>query len=202
MKEYIYKNENSLSLELCKDLIQMFEEESNKYDGITLKGVDKNIKDTTDFVIPTNNTKWNKITNLLNREIKNNIKSYLDELNNKIDFENTNQNTDTKYKIFKNTNFLHKNYMIQRYLKGKGKYIYHDDFQINFEDKSFRAITYLWYLNDVEEGGETVFWGKYKIKPKAGTLIFFPAAWCYPHTGKMPLSSNKYIVTGWLYVNF
>jgi hypothetical protein len=200
MKECIYKNENSLSLELCRDLIQMFEEETNKYEGVTFKGLDKNIKDTTDFVIPENNIKWNNINNLLNREIKNNIKLYLDELNNKMDFENINQNTDTKYKIFENTKFLHKNYMIQRYLKGKGKYIYHNDFHINVEDKSYRAITYLWYLNDVEEGGETVFWGEYKIKPKAGTLIFFPALWCYPHTGKMPLSSNKYIITGWLYI--
>ena len=74
-------------------------------------------------------------------------------------------------------------------------------FSINYENKSYRAITYLWYLNDVEEGGETVFFGDYKIKPRTGTLIFFPASWCYPHTGKMPISSNKYIITGWLYVN-
>jgi hypothetical protein len=202
MENYIYKNNNSLSVELCKDLIKMFEEETNKYEGITFKGLDKNIKDTTDFIIPENNQKWDKINKLLNKEIRNNIKIYLDELNNKNDFENQNQNTLTKYKIFENTKFSHKNYMIQRYLKGKGKYIYHNDFQINNEDKSYRAITYLWYLNNVEEGGETVFFGDYKIKPKTGTLIFFPASWCYPHTGKMPLSSNKYIITGWLYVNY
>jgi len=202
MENYIYKNNNSLSPELCKDLIQMFEEETNKYEGVTFKGLDKNIKDTTDFIIPENNQKWNKINNLLNKEIHNNIKIYLDELNNKIDFENQNQNTLSKYKIFENTNFLHKNYMMQRYSKGKGKYVYHNDFQVNNENKSYRAITYLWYLNNVEEGGETVFFGNYKIKPKTGTLIFFPASWCYPHTGKMPLSSNKYIITGWLYVNY
>lgn len=92
--------------------------------------------------------------------------------------------------------------MMQRYLKGKGKYVYHNDFQVNIENKSYRAITYLWYLNNVEEGGETVFFGDYKIQPKVGKLIFFPASWCYPHTGKIPLSSNKYIITGWLYVNF
>lgn len=202
MENYIYVNNNSLSYELCIDLIKMFEEETDKYDGVTFKGLDKNIKDTTDFVIPENNKKWNKINKLLNIEIQNNIKTYLDELNNKIDFENKNQNSINKYKIFENTKFLHKNYMMQRYLKGKGKYIYHNDFQVDTENKSYRAITYLWYLNDVEEGGETVFFGDYKIKPKAGKLIFFPASWCYPHTGKMPLSSNKYIITGWLYVNF
>jgi hypothetical protein len=203
MENYMYINNTSLSPELCKDLIKMFEEETDKYEGVTFKGLDKNIKDTTDFVIPENNEKWNKINKLLNREIQNNIKIYLDKLNDKIDFKNENQNTSlSKYKIFENTKFLHKNYMIQRYLKGKGKYIYHNDFQVDTENNSYRAITYLWYLNDVDEGGETVFFGDYKIKPKRGRLIFFPASWCYPHTGKMPLSSNKYIVTGWLYVNF
>lgn len=202
MENYIYINNNSLSPELCIDLIKMFEEETNKYEGVTFKGLDKNIKDTTDFVIPENNQKWNKINKLLNKEIQSNIKIYLDQLNNKTDFENKNQNTINKYKIFENTKFLHKTYMMQRYLKGKGKYVYHNDFQVNIENKSYRAITYLWYLNNVEEGGETVFFGDYKIQPKVGKLIFFPASWCYPHTGKIPLSSNKYIITGWLYVNF
>ena len=202
MEKLIYKNNNSISNELCLDLIKMFEEENNKHEGVTFRGLDKNIKDTTDYVIPKNNKKWNKINVFLDIELKNNLKKYLDDLNNKIDFENKNQNTNNKYKIFENTSFLHENYMIQKYLKGKGKYIYHNDFSINFENKSHRAITYIWYLNDVVEGGETVFFGDYKIQPKAGTLVFFPATWCYPHTGKMPLSNNKYIITGWLYVNY
>ena len=203
MEKYIYINNNSLSSELCRDLIQMFEEEeTGRYEGVTFEGLNKNVKDTTDFIIP-DNQKLNKINKLLHKEIQNNIKIYLDQLNNKTDFENKNQNTNyNKYKIFEKTKFLNKNFMMQRYLKGKGKYIYHNDFAINYENHSYRAITYLWYLNDVEEGGETVFFGDYKIKPKSGTLIFFPASWCYPHTGKIPLSSNKYIITGWLYVNF
>lgn len=202
LKKFIYINNKSISTELCLDLIKMFEEENNKYEGVTHGGLDKNIKDTTDFIIPTSNKKWDKINKFLDMEIKNNLKMYLDELNTNTDFQNKDQNTLNKYKIFGNTNFLHNQHMIQRYLKGKGRYIYHNDFSINYVNKSYRAITYLWYLNDVDEGGETVFFGDFKIKPKTGTLIFFPASWCYPHTGKMPLSSNKYIITGWLYVNF
>ena len=202
LKNFIYMNNNSISSELCLDLIKMFEEENGKYEGVTHGGLDKNTKDTTDFIIPSCNKKWDKIIKFLDIEIKNNLKKYLDSLNTNPDFQNKDQNTLNKYKIFEHTNFLHNNYMLQRYLKGKGRYIYHNDFSINYENKSYRAITFLWYLNDVDEGGETVFCGDFKIKPKAGTLIFFPASWCYPHTGKMPLSSNKYIITGWLYVNF
>jgi hypothetical protein len=202
LKDFIYMNNNSISHELCLDIIKMFEEENGKYEGVTYGGLDKNIKDTTDLIIPTCNKKWDKITKFLDIEIKNNLKKYLDSLNDNIDYQNKDQNTLNKYRIFENTNFLHANYMLQRYLKGKGRYIYHNDFSVNSENKSYRAITFLWYLNDVDEGGETVFFGDFKIKPKTGTLIFFPASWCYPHTGKIPLSSNKYIITGWLYVNY
>ena len=58
-----------------------------------------------------------------------------------------------------------------------------------------------WYLNDVEDGGETEFCGDFTIRPEVGKLIFFPASWCYPHRGKMPISGDKYIITGWLHIN-
>ena len=66
------------------------------------------------------------------------------------------------------------------------------------QQKRYRMITYLWYLNDVDKGGETEFWGTYKVKPEAGKLILFPATWSYPHCGNIPISNAKYIITGWL----
>jgi len=65
---------------------------------------------------------------------------------------------------------------------------------------SHRIITYLWYLNDVEEGGETLF-HNFKIKPKTGSLLLFPATWTYKHSGAMPISNDKYIITGWVWIN-
>ena len=50
-------------------------------------------------------------------------------------------------------------------------------------------------LNNVEEGGETLF-EDFKIKPMEGLLLFFPATWTYPHSGAMPTSNDKYIITG------
>ena len=89
--------------------------------------------------------------------------------------------------------------MIQKYEQNKGKYIYHNDSSIKLDKNKFRVITFLWYLNDVEEGGETEFFGYYKIKPECGNILLFPSGWIYPHCGKMPISSDKYIITGWLY---
>ena len=65
-----------------------------------------------------------------------------------------------------------------------------------------RHLTFLWYLNDVEEGGETEFWGQYGIKPEAGKLILFPASWTFPHKANVPISSDKYIITGWLWQHY
>lgn len=88
-------------------------------------------------------------------------------------------------------------------MKKKGKYLYHNDFDILFESMEFRAIAFIWYLNDVDIGGETEFFnGKIKIKPEVGKLLLFPSLWTYPHSGLIPLSSDKYIITGWLYAKW
>lgn len=62
-----------------------------------------------------------------------------------------------------------------------------------------RELVWMIYLNDVEDGGETEFqFQKRRIKPKAGTVVFFPAGLTHVHRGNMVLGeTNKYIVTGW-----
>ena len=68
-------------------------------------------------------------------------------------------------------------------------------------DSSKRFLVYFWYLNEVDEGGETEFYGldkPIKIKPQAGKLIMFPATWQYLHAGLPPVSENKYIIGGYL----
>jgi len=63
---------------------------------------------------------------------------------------------------------------------------------------SDRALTFILYLNDDFEGGETEF--RYQIHkevPKQGTLVIWPAGLTHIHRGGMLLSGVKYIVTGW-----
>jgi len=66
---------------------------------------------------------------------------------------------------------------------------------------SVRMLAFVWYLNDVEEGGETAFpvLGQ-AIQPRAGRLIMMPPMWMYAHCGEPPVSGSKYIVTS--YLNF
>jgi hypothetical protein len=204
LDNFIYTNPFSISKEVCEDIIENYEnEKENRYEGVTGGGLNKDIKDTLDFVIPKNNEKWYNVHYLLEKELNNNIKKYQQKLNDKKLFNYTNkkQNTGRQFKILDYSKFLSPNFMIQRYTKQKGRYTYHNDFRINWNEKKYRAVNFLWYLNSVDEGGETEFWGNYKIKPEAGKLVLFPACWTFPHAGKMPISQDKYIITGWLYVD-
>lgn len=62
-----------------------------------------------------------------------------------------------------------------------------------------RLLTFILYLNDVKEGGETEFlYLSRRVKPKAGTLVIWPASFTHTHRGNPPLSGSKYILTGWV----
>jgi len=80
---------------------------------------------------------------------------------------------------------------------GGGYHVWHseDDSPENMR----RIMTYILYLNDVEEGGETEFlYYPKRIKPQTGRLILWPAGYTHAHRGNPPLSNVKYILTGWV----
>ena len=57
----------------------------------------------------------------------------------------------------------------------------------------------IWYLNDVETGGETNFPQlETSVRPQAGRLLVFPPYWMYQHEGLPPVSGDKYIVSSYL----
>jgi prolyl 4-hydroxylase len=66
----------------------------------------------------------------------------------------------------------------------------------NSSENSSRCLAMLLYLNDVEEGGETIFPNLNLIfKPTKGTLLIFPPTWMFPHIGAKPISNEKYILS-------
>jgi hypothetical protein len=61
-----------------------------------------------------------------------------------------------------------------------------------------RVLSWMVYLNDVEEGGETEFlYQGFRQKSVKGTLVIWPAAFTHTHRGNPPYSNEKYIITGW-----
>ena len=187
--DFIHINNNSIPIDICSKIISTFEKEPNKYKGVTSNGLNTNIKDTLDYLIDMNVTEtsmWYDINIFLYNELSKNLVQF-----DKIIFE--------KYGFhFFGEKLGDTGFMIQRYTKNKGKFMYHEDFSI--KSTMHRVITFIWYLNNVDEGGETEFCGDFRIKPTAGKLVLFPASWCYPHCGIMPISDDKYIITGWLHV--
>jgi hypothetical protein len=192
LNRIIYNKKTSIPDILCDEIINKFNNNTNRHrEGNTLGGIQKAIKDTKDMLIPKKDKEWEEIERFLYTELHRNLKIYLDSLT----FEGgmyLDKNND-------NVCFVTDNFMIQKYEQNVGKYVYHNDGYIDYANERDRVITFLWYLNDIEEGGETEFFGNFKIKPEKGKLILFPAAWAFPHCGLMPKSSNKYILTGWIY---
>ena len=87
--------------------------------------------------------------------------------------------------------------VIKRYASGKD-----EEFQPHFDsmyDKSNRYMVFLWYLNDVEQGGQTRFTDlDIEVDARCGRLLMFPPYWMYQHAGLPPVSNDKYILSTYL----
>ena len=87
--------------------------------------------------------------------------------------------------------------VIKRYRAGSD-----DGFQPHFDsiyEKADRYVVFLWYLNDVDDGGETVFCDlDIRVQARCGRLLMFPPYWMYQHAGLPPRSNDKYIVSTYL----
>ena len=99
---------------------------------------------------------------------------------------------------YDNEPFHFTNLKIQKTLPTEGYHVWHIEHGRRY-DVECRAFVFTIYLNDVEEGGETEFLHFSKrVKPKAGRIVIWPAAFPYLHRGNPPLSGEKYILTSWM----
>jgi len=184
---YLFVIEHSFSDKECDDMIKQFENEQHfHYNGITGGGYNPNVKRTSEIFISGRET-WRKWNNLCFKKLNESLVKYATHCWEKChnDYLLNIQVNDTGYQL-------------QKYMKEQQYYKWHQDGSLKPGFAEHRIITYLWYLNDVNEGGETYFFHG-KVKPKKGTLVLFPAFWTYNHKGATPISNDKYIITGWVY---
>ena len=81
---------------------------------------------------------------------------------------------------------------IKKYLKGSG-----DEFRTHVDvtdhASAARFAIAILYLNDND--GMTTFPNLgVGVEPKAGRAVIFPPTWMFPHNGKSPTNSDKYIM--------
>lgn len=90
----------------------------------------------------------------------------------------------------------------QRYLASKGGYPYwHSEVypQPPHNDALHRILLFMFYLNDVTEGGETdFFYQQRSVTPVEGRLVIAPAYFTHTHRGNVPQSGDKYVLTSWI----
>tara|TARA_B100000959_G_C14903325_1_gene591902 strand:+ start:631 stop:1272 length:642 start_codon:yes stop_codon:yes gene_type:complete len=85
---------------------------------------------------------------------------------------------------------------IQHYKPGGGYFILHNERDMYAHGQ--RMLTFMTYLNTVNDGGETEWPIQgVKIKPEKGLTVFWPTDWTHMHKGIVSTTEHKYITTGW-----
>lgn len=97
----------------------------------------------------------------------------------------------------KNAKLISTDIKMQKTPPGGGYHLWH--YENAVATHAQRELTWMIYLNDVPDGeGETEFlYQRKRYKPKAGTVVFFPAGMTHVHKGNTMLTTDKYILTGW-----
>jgi hypothetical protein len=182
LSDFIYVKHGELSKDFCNNCIEKFKLDDRKHDGMIMTGVNHDIKVSTDLNIILYDD-WEDEQEVFSQSLLKSLDDYLDLYGGLFP---------SLLQPMKNSG-----YQIQETKPG-GFYDWHDDFSVHPNGGYFRILTYIWYLNDVEDGGYTEFIDGTIIKPEMGKLILFPSTWTYLHRGVSPLFKDKYISTGWL----
>lgn len=181
--------DHAFSKEYCDEWIRRFDEaDKNGLSYNRMQGFNKNPHVISDQAVDLSDSKFYYNTDM-------NFQC-LDF--NKIFWGTCYEQYTQKFSILKDA-AMHKVYSvkIQRTLPKEGYHAWH------FEDMeraySNRILTFILYLNDVEEGGETEFlYLSKRVKCKTGRIVIWPAGFTHTHRGNPPLKETKYIVTGWV----
>ncbi len=190
---YIQVYENTLDPEFCKELIDMFESNTQLYNK-----VDK-------AAVAGEKTYFNQINITENMNDIQSFKSYHNKLvsvGRKIVSDYINILPSPVYP----TNYTNtwENFRMKRYMPGGYEgFGLHGD--ATHTGTISRWLAFFWYLNDVEEGGTTTFLYHEdevigSVEAKQGRCLVFPPLWTYPHKGDPPMSGPKYIVGSYLHI--
>ena len=180
--DFIYIQKDALPRSFCNNVIQKFELDDRKRQGQVGSGVRLEIKRSCDLSI-TGKEDWKSYDEAFFKSLNNALKEYLRFI-------------PEEYIQFKALGRFEDDtgYQIQKTQPGD-YYIWHHD------QTTSRLVTFIWYLNDIKDGGYTEFIDGTRIQPEAGKLIIFPATWDFLHRGVSPKTETKYLCTGWVHAD-
>jgi len=191
----IYVKDNAIDETFCDELVDFFENDDSKSQGgmFNTKNViiyNKHYKNSTEIFIDVKNfpDKYGKIYKKIYKQLKNDINNLLEVSSGAKELL-----TDNSWDVIMTK--------IQKTEKGDVCFRPHID---NSSNRSTieRVLVFIYYLRTVEEGGGTRFptHNNLVVNSVKGRLLFFPPYWPYIHEGLDPISSDKYILNGWIRV--
>ncbi|NNG44038.1 2OG-Fe(II) oxygenase [Pseudoalteromonas sp. NEC-BIFX-2020_002] len=223
MTDFIRVYDNALSKDFCNNFITEFEQSPHLKQGMTSGGIDLNKKDSHDLHL-SNYPEYTEQLKHIQQTTAGYVFKYLEEhifmmigaFGLKVYHPKTGVPTDLTQANFEEVGkpqlpllvqqiFRLGNIQAQKYQINKGGYPYwHSEVypQTGHNEALHRVLLFMFYLNDVQEGGETEFYyQERKISPKQGTMVIAPGYFTHTHRGNKPISNDKYILTSWVLFN-
>lgn len=222
MTDFINVYDRALSPAVCQQIIDYFNKSSKRKVGITGHGLDAHKKQSEDLPISLE-PEWSQVNTFLAQVTLGHLVHYMRHYSHLLtgalspavrDSSSGEMVTLTSEHIAKVTdkaiaNIIAQLYRLgvinaQKYQKGVGGYHhYHSEIYPSPADKSqeslHRVLLFMYYLNEVAEGGETeFFYQKRLVAAKTGRLVIAPAGFTHTHKGHIPRSNDKYILTSWV----
>ena len=211
-----------LSGEFCQHLIDKFDASPDSSPGVTVHGVDHTKKDSSDIRI-SSHPDWRQETHEIVKQTIRSLVPYARRFPFMLVGATAINKTDSK--SGKRRSLTHEDIVVmsdpqiaelilkiyrlgsinlQKYKQGVGGYHHwHSEVCPSPQDPQcesmHRVLLWMYYLNDVEEGGETEFFHqRKKIKPQRGTFVVAPTSFTHTHKGHVAESNDKYILTSWV----
>jgi len=183
LNDFVMVIDNAISDDLCDNIIDVFNSHKPEISGVGKGSVVYDIRNSDEYNISIDH-QLQALHKTLTNHIVNVYKTYQHEMPIGIMQHVPCENHEISIESFR----------IKHYLKGEGYYHEHVDCI------GKRIFAVIFYLNTVEEGGETEFLhiDVEAVKPVKGRAVIFPTTWQYPHAGRIPIRGDKYIVQGYI----
>jgi len=168
--------DGALSAEFCRNVVDRFENDPRKTRGMVGEGTFRpDFKGTTEMDFNEISQGWEDVIQTVDQSLMYYLRRYMQKWS----------------EAFTTVEIHHEGFRMARYDPGQ-QFDWHSD---NMGDSFTRVITALWYLNTVQEGGETEYkWLDASIKPIEGRLMLCPVGWPYFHRSAPPVTGPKYII--------